>query len=947
MPAAERVQWGGASSGRRATEAHVDAELPATTDHATAAVRRSVRLIRSTAMLTGVRRSTVRALAAAAILWAAVATVQAAAPAAAAGAQTDLSFVSNSIWTADPAAARVHVLVSVTATSHAVAADVRRYFYDDVQMELPPAATAISATSATGDPLSVTVQDTSPSAVTVDVPLGQRLYSGQTGSVYLKFDLIDNGGSTDRDLRLSHNLMSFPVSAFGSPGIPGSSVTVVFPPGFAVQEEFGGLTRSVYGTGEVAFASGILDDATTLSAWFTAVQPVPASGFLVRTVTIGPLQVALRYWADDPGWADRVEYVLGAGYPVLRDLIGLGDPTAKSLTVVEASTEEIGGFSGSYDQANGQVQISYFADPFVILHEAAHMWFNPDLLADRWAQEGFASYYAERAVVKLGLVDHAPLLTARLAQAAVPLNDWVTLGQANSATDAYLYAATLDVADRIAALAGDDGLRKVWSAARSGTAAYQPIHSPDQEVALGGPIDWRTFLDLLDQKTGDQFDFIWSRWIVDPTQAALIQQRATVLSAYASATAAAGAWELPAEIRRDMDTWQFDAAGALIDQAQAVLAQRDEIATLAATEGTTPPPTLKTLFEGRSVAAASAEAANELSALTAIAGARQAESSSQGGARALGLLGANPAADLAAARKDFASGDTAGATSLANSARSAWQGANGTGQARIFGAVALTAGLALLFVVFLLTRRERRRRDSVLAPARIVAGAGEAGPVDAHTDEAAEDPVPVGVAASAMTNSHDSVSRSGKSGDAVSARSPDHRSEDGPSGRRREHGRIGGLSRNLSDGDLGGVGLPPADGGGGGDDGDSGDGGDPEESAYDLLQRGTALLADRHNAQAAVVLERAARVEPGKGSILEALGRAYFNSGQHARAVEAFEALLDVDPSAHYGHFALGLSFARLGRPIEARTHLRLAVALDPDSETYRKALKKAESAVA
>jgi tetratricopeptide (TPR) repeat protein len=120
--------------------------------------------------------------------------------------------------------------------------------------------------------------------------------------------------------------------------------------------------------------------------------------------------------------------------------------------------------------------------------------------------------------------------------------------------------------------------------------------------------------------------------------------------------------------------------------------------------------------------------------------------------------------------------------------------------------------------------------------------------------------------------------------------------------------------------------------------------GDRDESAYDLLVRGQALLRDRHNAQAAVVLERAARVEPGKGSILEALGRAYFNSGQHGRAAETFEALLDVDPSAHYGHFALGLSFARLGRDQDARKHLRLAVALDPSSETYRKALEKAES---
>jgi tetratricopeptide (TPR) repeat protein len=116
---------------------------------------------------------------------------------------------------------------------------------------------------------------------------------------------------------------------------------------------------------------------------------------------------------------------------------------------------------------------------------------------------------------------------------------------------------------------------------------------------------------------------------------------------------------------------------------------------------------------------------------------------------------------------------------------------------------------------------------------------------------------------------------------------------------------------------------------------------DGSESAYDLLQRGTELLRDRHNAQAAVVLERASRLEQGKGSILEALGRAYFNSGQHARAAETFQALLEVDPSAHYGHFALGLSLARLGRTQEARTHLRLAVALQPTSETYQRALDR------
>ena len=109
---------------------------------------------------------------------------------------------------------------------------------------------------------------------------------------------------------------------------------------------------------------------------------------------------------------------------------------------------------------------------------------------------------------------------------------------------------------------------------------------------------------------------------------------------------------------------------------------------------------------------------------------------------------------------------------------------------------------------------------------------------------------------------------------------------------------------------------------------------DEPESAYDLLQRGQALLERRHNAQAAVVLERAARLEPGKASILEALGRAYFNSGQTERSRETFEALLEIDPSAHYAHFALGQSLKRLGGTGEAWTHLRLAVALAPSSSS-------------
>jgi tetratricopeptide (TPR) repeat protein len=113
------------------------------------------------------------------------------------------------------------------------------------------------------------------------------------------------------------------------------------------------------------------------------------------------------------------------------------------------------------------------------------------------------------------------------------------------------------------------------------------------------------------------------------------------------------------------------------------------------------------------------------------------------------------------------------------------------------------------------------------------------------------------------------------------------------------------------------------------------------ETAYGLLQRAKAMLKRRHYAQAAVLLERADRLEPGKGSIVEALARAYYNSRQHDRAADSFRVLVEIDPTNAYGHFGLGQALKQLGLPTDARAHLRLAVALAPESSLYRNALAR------
>ena len=116
---------------------------------------------------------------------------------------------------------------------------------------------------------------------------------------------------------------------------------------------------------------------------------------------------------------------------------------------------------------------------------------------------------------------------------------------------------------------------------------------------------------------------------------------------------------------------------------------------------------------------------------------------------------------------------------------------------------------------------------------------------------------------------------------------------------------------------------------------------DDRESAYELFQRGSRMLADRHFGAAAVLLERALALEPGKASILEALGQAYFNQRSFERAADCFAAIAEADPVAHYAHFGLGLSRSRLGDLSAARRHLRMAVLLKPENEAYQRALTR------
>jgi Flp pilus assembly protein TadD len=110
-----------------------------------------------------------------------------------------------------------------------------------------------------------------------------------------------------------------------------------------------------------------------------------------------------------------------------------------------------------------------------------------------------------------------------------------------------------------------------------------------------------------------------------------------------------------------------------------------------------------------------------------------------------------------------------------------------------------------------------------------------------------------------------------------------------------------------------------------------------EYEVYELFTRGSELLEKGDFNAAAIPLERASRLEPDKGSIREALGRAYFRSGRFAKARDEFAAVVERYPTNDFALFCLGRACELTGDRKEARKHLTLAANLRPDRADYRK----------
>jgi len=632
-------------------------------------------------------------------------------------AATTLTIVTKTTYDVLPDENRVAVTVEITATNLRRDTATRHYYAEKAYLAVLPGTSNFQLKAPSGKP-SVKVNSEGATSTVLLLQFGSQLGAGKSLAMTLTFDIEDPGGAPERPLRISPSLVAFQAWAFGSDGVAGSTVRVRLPAGYAPVIGRGPLSGpSTEPDGHLVFETEALPTPETFVADVFADRPgvhLPEN----RSTTVNGQTVLLmiRFWPDDPDWRIRVTDLLQRGLPALGAAIGIGWPSTQLevretiVRPIEGSGDDAGRSEASvFDPVAGRLDIPYLADPTAILHGATHGWFNAELVADRWIAEGFAALYAERAGTTIGVDVASPKMTEGALAQATPLNAWV----AGSGADDYGYAAALLLARAILDRAGDDALRDVWRAAASGIGAYQvggwPAASDTTPPETGAAApDWRSFLDLLEARTGRSFEGLWRAWVVRPADAALLDARSTARALYDQIVSDACPWTLPRSIRDALRAWQFDSATAELEAAADVLEQREDVARAASAAGLLPPDSVRLAFEGTAgLQSAAAEALTELAVIGAIRDTVAARPAAPDLILQIGLLGSDGDADVAAARNAFAAGDLDAALRFAAAATNVWTAAPEVARGRIVSGT--TLGVAILLLVWLVIGRRRRK----------------------------------------------------------------------------------------------------------------------------------------------------------------------------------------------------------------------------------------------
>ncbi len=664
-----------------------------------------------------------RALAAALLVAAGLLAPLAAPPAALAGSE---SFVSGSTtYTLAPAERAVHVAVDLSFRNTKPDTTSVRYYFTGYRVGLQKEASGVRATHA-GSRLATKLNDRG-DYLELDVSFGTRVLHGQTFGFRVQYDLPDAGPRGEGTIRVGDAIAAFYAWSYGADR---ASVRIVLPPGFSPSTQGDPVKTATSASGTVLSASDI-SDRDRWFVWVTAERPAAlASTSLTVPIDGRDERLEVRAFPEDALWGQTVRDRLARGLPVLGELIGLPWPVPGTLQVSEAYAPLLGGYAGFYRQAEGpggvaEIRVTEDPDTLVILHEASHAWFNGDLFEERWINEGLANEYAALALRQLGEVGRDPEPVAPADRAAFGLNGWPSPSriedQQTDAAERYGYNASWLVMRRLLAGIGLQRMRLILAAADGHQIAYVGRPAPEP-AASPGAVDWRAFLDLLEQVGGAKdAEALFGTWVVTAGQRADLSAHTEGVASYQELVQQGHGWLPGLVVRRPLAAWDFAAAGAAMTEARTILGERDQIDGLAQSLGLATPDVLQRAYEeaASDLATAMRVAGQEQDALEAIRDAQATVSAEHDLFVLIGLVGSTPQAELDAAAGAFTAADFDAAQRHAGEAAATIGSAATVGQQRAVAGGGMTLVLVLAGGTLLVVRRRRRVADN--APAQVTA----------------------------------------------------------------------------------------------------------------------------------------------------------------------------------------------------------------------------------
>jgi len=619
----------------------------------------------------------------------------------------EYEMVTSAAYTVDPLAGAITVSVAVTFTNTLPDPPGKISAFTHVDLALQEGASAVTASDGAGGlHVDVKEQDGVP---TVSVRTRSRVRFKKSVTFTLDYTLA-NGAAPD--LYVGRRVVKFSAWGFGT----SSQVTVAVPAGYEARAEGDPMLTDLQADGGALLSSGpILDPAT----WLAIVTAVLPGDYATRSASValasGTVDLQVRSWSEDAAWGEATLALLVGALPKLEEAIGLPYPRLGPLVVSEAAIGEPSG--GTPPSATAEIQAAFDGSAFSLLHQAAHIWISDQLASDRWVREGLASHYAARVALELDVsppFDPAERTNA-LAADARPLLDWRVAG-ASSPTDAFGYAASWALVDRLASAVGETHLEMALERVVAGASAYDP---GEPGVANDGrphpPVDSRRLLDQLAAVSGTDVSGLFREEVFGPDATIELGQRDIARGLYARLVAAAGDWGAPDPVRAAMSEWRFSEAAEAMAEASAWLKQRDALLATCSTAGLVPPDRLRARYVA---VGGGAEAGAELEAEQALADAYVAMRARAGAQRgvldAVGLfLTDEPKQLLADAADSFASGDLRAAAGALDRLELELNRAPSDGAARLAGAAVAVALLGLAVGVTL-----RRRSGSHYTAAR-------------------------------------------------------------------------------------------------------------------------------------------------------------------------------------------------------------------------------------